>query len=168
MANDAMETTSASNVIDFDDLEEKDDYHTDMLAAHPDTARILSELDRRSSVRRMAVPTKDSDVRMKLREAAEPVSLFGERPEDRRDRLRALWARMREEKGEDAAGAEGEEEAESSDDSGIDDEEKEEEFYTEGTEELQQARRGIADYSLARYVSLFFFASLLLPCFHHL
>jgi U4/U6 small nuclear ribonucleoprotein PRP4 len=145
MANDMTDTT---NTVDFDDLEAKDDYDLINASAHPDTARILSELDRRSSARRMAVPTKDSEVRMRLREIAEPMTLFGERPEDRRDRLRFLWSKIREEKGEAMEGDE-EDEGESSD-SGIEDGEKEEEFYTEGTEELSEARRNIADYSLAR------------------
>jgi U4/U6 small nuclear ribonucleoprotein PRP4 len=145
MANDMTDTT---NTVDFDDLEAKDDYDLINASAHPDTARILSELDRRSSARRMAVPTKDSEVRMRLREIAEPMTLFGERPEDRRDRLRFLWSKIREEKGEAMEGDE-EDEGESSD-SGIEDGEKEEEFYTEGAEELSEARRNIADYSLAR------------------
>ena len=145
MANDMTDTT---NTVDFNDLEAKDDYDLINSSAHPDTARILSELDRRSSARRMAVPTKDSEVRIRLREIAEPMTVFGERPEDRRDRLRFLWSKIREEKGEAMEGDE-EDQGESSD-SGIDDGEKEEEFYTEGTEELSEARRNIADYSLAR------------------
>lgn len=145
MANDMAETSSSATV-DFNDLEAKEDYDLVNASAHPDTARILSELDRRSSARRMAVPTKDADVRMRLREIAEPMTLFGERPEDRRDRLRFRWSKIREEKGE----AGGDEEEGESSDSGIEDGEKEEEFYTEGTEELSEARRSIADYSLAR------------------
>ena len=41
-------------------------------------------------------------------------------------------------------------ESDESSDSGIEDEEKEEEFYTEGTMELKQARRDIAEFSIER------------------
>ena len=73
--------------IDFDDLVDQNQDYTSA-EAHPETARILSELDRKVSARRIAVPTNDLDVRIRLREIGEPITLFGERPEDRRDRLR--------------------------------------------------------------------------------
>lgn len=157
MSNDLMDTS-----IDFNDLESREkEYDLAQSAAHPETARILSELDRRTSARRIAVPTKDSAVRHELRAVGEPVCLFGERPEDRRDRLRQVWSKLRELKGE-AGGVESES---GSEDSSDDDGDKEEEFYTEGTTALQVARRGIADYSLDRCVffpRLIHFQSLLL------
>lgn len=144
MAVEDMDTTA----IDFNDLQEGNAYNLDDAETHPQTAQILQELDRRTSARRIAVPTKDAEVRLRLREIDEPITLFGERPEDRRDRLRLLWSKMREAK--EGEGGKEASDGESSD-SGIEEGEKEEEFYTEGTEALSQCRRGIADYSLARY-----------------
>jgi U4/U6 small nuclear ribonucleoprotein PRP4 len=36
----------------------------------------------------LPIPTNDKEVRLRLREMGQPVCLFGERPEDRRERLR--------------------------------------------------------------------------------
>ena len=136
--------------IDFADLENRrDDLDLDSSAAHPETARLLSELDRRTSARRIALPTKEVDVKARLREIGEPITLFGERPEDRRDRLRFIIseskARKEDMEMDDGSDAE-------SEDSGIEDQEKEEEFYTEGSSRLKEARRDIAEYSLQRSV----------------
>jgi len=108
---------------------------------------ILNQFERKRRAAAIAVPTDDGRVRAKLREMGEPITLFGEGPGDRRDRLRALLtiqaeidAREDEERdiqmGEAAGGtAQGE---------------QEEEFYTEGLPELLEARRAIARYSLPR------------------
>lgn len=104
----------------------------------------------------MAVPTDDNRVRLRLREIGEPITLFGERPVDRRDRLRELLtdiaerqdaeagdmdeAMMDAEDMEAAAAAEEEEE----------EAEQQEEFYTEGTDALLEARRDMARFSLPR------------------
>lgn len=137
----------ASMDIDFDDLEHREMDIEDS-AAHPETARLLAELDRKQSARRIAVPTKDADVRLRLREMGQPITLFGERPEDRRDRLRYLWSQQRQRE-KDAKMQAGSEDEESSDEDS-EDEEKEEEFYTEGTLDLKAARRDIAEFSLPR------------------
>lgn len=138
--------------VDFDELEVRETDINDA-NAHPETTRLLAELDRKTSARKLAVPTRDVDVRMRLRELGEPVTLFGERPEDRRDRLRHLWSQIRQRE-KDAKAAKGSDEGSSdSDDSSDDDQEKEEEFYTEGTLDLKAARRDIAEYSLPRWVS---------------
>jgi hypothetical protein len=42
----------------------------------------------------MQLPTKDNDIKLKLRELGEPITLFGEQPKDRRNRLRELLSRM--------------------------------------------------------------------------
>ena len=42
----------------------------------------------------MVVPTDDKDVRSWLRKLGEPVTLFGERAMERRERLRALMAKL--------------------------------------------------------------------------
>ncbi|GAA5965141.1 hypothetical protein JCM8115_006677 [Rhodotorula mucilaginosa] len=134
----------ASMEIDFDNLESREiDLATS--ATHPETAKLLSELDRKKLARKIALPTNDGEVRARLREIDEPITLFGEGPADRRDRLRDLIARARLEKGE-AMDVE-EEQKESSE---SEEEEEEEEFYTEGSPALKQARREIAEYSLPR------------------
>ena len=93
----------------------------------------------------MAVPTDDTRVRSRLRELGEPITLFGEGPAERRDRLRNLLLDEQDADGgdEDAAAdviMQGAEEVV----------EQEEEFYTEGIPELLEARRHIARYSLPR------------------
>lgn len=136
--------------IDFDELESREVDINDA-NAHPETARLLAELDRKTSARRLAVPTKDADVRARLRELGEPMTLFGERPEDRRDRLRQLWSALRQ-KEKDAKAAKGSDDDSETDSDDSSPEEKEEEFYTEGTMDLKAARRHIAEYSLPRCV----------------
>ena len=49
----------------------------------------------------IGVPTDDGRVRAKLREMGEPMTLFGEGPADRRDRLRELMATQAEQAGAD-------------------------------------------------------------------
>lgn len=97
----------------------------------------------------MAVPTDDNRVRARLREIGEPITLFGERPVDRRDRLRELLTDLEEKQAAagmdvdmDEAMAEAEEEEEEA--------EQQEEFYTEGTNDLLEARKAIARFSLPR------------------
>ncbi|ORY92472.1 WD40-repeat-containing domain protein [Leucosporidium creatinivorum] len=139
----------ASEGIDFADLEHRE-MDIEESASHPETARLLAELDRKQSARRIAVPTKDADVRLRLREMGEPITLFGERPEDRRDRLRYLWSQQRQKEKDAKMQVGSDEEEESSSGSEDEDEEKEEEFYTEGTLDLKAARKDIAEFSLPR------------------
>ncbi|CAK9175265.1 unnamed protein product [Ilex paraguariensis] len=100
----------------------------------------------------LAVPTNDMAVRARLRRLGEPITLFGEREMERRDRLRMLMAKldaegqlemlMKAHEEEEAAGplaqAEGTEE------------EIQYPFYTEGSEALLEARKEIAKYSIVR------------------
>lgn len=139
----------ASMDVDFDDLEAREiDVATS--ATHPETAQLLSELDRKKLARKIALPTNDAEIRARLRELAEPITLFGEGPADRRDRLRDLIARARLDKGE---AMEVEEESEKS--GSEDEDEEDEEFYTEGSAALKQARREMAEYSIPRSVLAF-------------
>lgn len=93
-----------------------------------------------------AVPTKDEDVRAKLRTLGEPITLFGERAGDRRDRLRELISLIKE--NERAKGIEigSDEGSESGSDSSESD--KEEEYYTEGGQTLLQHRQLLAHLAL--------------------
>ena len=144
--------------IDFDSLESREvDLATS--SAHPETSKILSDLDRKKLARKIALPTNDNEVRTRLRELDQPITLFGEGPADRRDRLRDLIAKARMEKmggfdGRDGMMVEGgSDQEDDSEDSGDDEGgegDKDEEFYTEGTAALKKARRQIAEYSLPR------------------
>lgn len=100
----------------------------------------------------MAVPTDDNRVRLRLREIGEPITLFGERPVDRRDRLRELLTDIAER--QDAAAGDTDEammDAEDMEAAAEDEEaEQQEEFYTEGTDALLEARRDMARFSLPR------------------
>lgn len=108
---------------------------------------IINQFQRKRRAAAIAVPTDDGRVRARLREMGEPITLFGEGPGDRRDRLRELLTVQ----------AEGEAEEDLEGDiqmgEGIDGAaqgEQEEEFYTEGMSELLEARKAIARYSLPR------------------
>lgn len=107
---------------------------------------VLAQFDRKRRAAQLAVPTDDGRVRARLRELGEPITLFGEGPGDRRDRLRELLSSQLEAEGGGDV---------SMGDAAITpqeptEEEQEEEFYTEGSQELLEARRSIAKYSLPR------------------
>lgn len=148
--------------IDFDSLESREiDLATS--SAHPETSKILSELDRKKLARKIALPTNDGEVRARLRQLDQPVTLFGEGPADRRDRLREYLARIRMEqqagdandRDQDSRASDDDESASDGDDDDADaKDDEDEEFYTEGTAHLKKARRDIADYSLPRSVCL--------------
>ncbi|MBW0487693.1 hypothetical protein O181_027408 [Austropuccinia psidii MF-1] len=138
--------------IDFDDLTTKqidpnDPSHSRAQAEH---AALLTSLDRATRSRKLAVPTNEVAIRVRLRELGEPMTLFGERPEDRRDRLRYVLSQIAEAKGwelEKEPGMGQDDGAGDEDNEKFDDED--EEFYTEGSEALLIARRSIAEFSLA-------------------
>ncbi|KAL1943065.1 hypothetical protein VTO73DRAFT_4736 [Trametes versicolor] len=104
---------------------------------------ILDELERKKKARTLAVPTDDNKVKARLREIGEPITLFGERPPDRRDRLIYVLSQINAARGEDGMQVDEESSDESSD-------EEEEEFYSPGSLELLEARRLLAEYSLPR------------------
>ncbi|GBG67594.1 hypothetical protein CBR_g723 [Chara braunii] len=119
-------------------------------AAKERQEKLLREFEIKRRARALAVPTNDNAVRQRLRALGEPMTLFGEREMERRDRLRQLMARL------DAQGElekllraqEGAEE----DKEEVEDEEapKAELFFTEGSAELRRARGNIAEFSLRR------------------
>ncbi|KAI4130004.1 MAG: hypothetical protein LQ347_003536 [Umbilicaria vellea] len=109
---------------------------------------ILSQFSRRRRAAAIAVPTDDGRVRARLRELGEPITLFGEGPSDRRDRLRELLTSQAErDADEDGEGDVQMQEGGQGDGAHG---EHEEEFYTEGMQELLQARKAIARYSLPK------------------
>ncbi|KAI0073520.1 U4/U6 snRNP-specific spliceosomal protein [Panus rudis PR-1116 ss-1] len=104
---------------------------------------ILDELERKKKARNLAVPTDDNKVKARLREIGEPITLFGERAADRRDRLIYVLSQINAARGEDAMPVDEESSEEESED-------EVEEFYTAGSLELLEARRRIAEFSLPR------------------
>ena len=109
---------------------------------------ILSQFSRRRRAAAIAVPTDDGRVKTRLRELGEPITLFGEGPGDRRDRLRELLTEQAEQEGRGDGPGDTQMQDVGQDDGAQG--EQEEEFYTEGMQELLQARKAIARYSLPR------------------
>ncbi|KAK5663702.1 hypothetical protein OQA88_4133 [Cercophora sp. LCS_1] len=107
---------------------------------------LLSQFERRRLAATIAVPTDDGRVRAKLRELGEPITLFGEGPGDRRDRLRELLTEQVQNSGQDGADID----MKDVDEANAEAEEQEEEFYSRGGPELLQARIDIAQYSIPR------------------
>lgn len=103
---------------------------------------VLSDFARKRKAAALAVPTDDQRVRTELRARGEPITLFGERKEDRRDRLRGLMLKEQEGGDEDESMVDADETAEQDDEDG--------EFYIEGSQDLLAARQDIARYSLPR------------------
>jgi len=103
---------------------------------------VLAEFSRKRKAAAIAVPTDDGRIRARLREMGEPMTLFGERPEDRRDRLRKLMYTQQEEDGEDAQMGDADEE--------VDEGDENQEFYTTGPQGLAEMRQDIAKFSLPR------------------
>ena len=143
-------STSAAAAGDEDDDEVEYEVSDDHRAARERHERAVQELLQRRRAYAMAVPTNDSAVRARLRRLGEPITLFGEKEMERRDRLRALMVRLEADgqfdrllrAQEDDQGA-----------AAADDEDAEQiqyPFFTEGTKELLQARLDIAQYSLPR------------------
>nr|GAT43593.1 predicted protein [Mycena chlorophos] len=126
--------------MDFDSLVDDGSYISER--AKLENKVILDELERKKKARNIAVPTDDTRVKAKLREYGEPITLFGERAAERRERLIYVVSQITTARGEDAMAVD----SDSSDNS----EEEEEEFYSPGTMELLEARRRLAEYSLPR------------------
>eukprot|EP01097_Dermamoeba_algensis_P000518 TRINITY_DN1178_c0_g1_i1.p1 TRINITY_DN1178_c0_g1~~TRINITY_DN1178_c0_g1_i1.p1 ORF type:complete len:502 (-),score=108.84 TRINITY_DN1178_c0_g1_i1:180-1652(-) len=109
--------------------------------------KLLEQLEREKRARQIAVPTKDVQVKQKLRELGEPICLFGEEPPERRNRLREILAKMNltDSSSSFVASAVTTTQPVSSKD-----QDEIELFYTEGTPELRQARQKILKFSIPR------------------
>lgn len=117
--------------------------------------KAMQELMMKRRANALAVPTNDMAVRARLRRLGEPITLFGEREMERRDRLRSIMARldtegqlemlMRAHEEEEAAAAAAAEDTE--------EEMLQYPFYTEGSKALLDARIDMAKYSLVRAAS---------------
>lgn len=106
---------------------------------------IIGQFNRKRLAATMVVPTDDGRVRAKLREMGEPITLFGEGPADRRDRLRELLTIQAEMTGLENGDITMEDAADE-DEAG----ENEEEFYSPGGQALLEARTNLAKFSLPR------------------
>ncbi|XRB02936.1 U4/U6 small nuclear ribonucleoprotein Prp4 [Pycnococcus provasolii] len=127
------------------------------LALSADANRALEEQASRERAAAMrarlsstAVPAADADVRVALRSIGEPITLFGEGPAERRNRLRALVAEGAELTAtvatEDTMAVEPAEDDEAGEEVDV----GRETFYTEGTETLKRARIDLCEDSIAR------------------
>ncbi|CAD7962445.1 unnamed protein product [Amoebophrya sp. A25] len=85
--------------------------------------------------RTIQLPTQDPAVRTKLREYGVPITLFGEGPYERRERLKSIMT--------------GDKKIDSGKTARVDDDQQHEEFFTVGSEALKERRWEIARYSLA-------------------
>lgn len=114
--------------------------------------KAMQELMMKRRAAALAVPTNDMAVRARLRRLGEPITLFGEREMERRDRLRMLMAKLDSEgQLEKLMKAHEEEEAATTtvaEDAG--EEMLQYPFYTEGSRELMESRIDIAKYSILR------------------
>ncbi|KAF2253574.1 U4/U6 small nuclear ribonucleoprotein-like protein Prp4 [Trematosphaeria pertusa] len=111
-------------------------------AANERASDLLGQFERKRRAAQLIVPTADRDIKKRLRSLGEPITLFGEGPSERRDRLRALLADQAE-----AAGEDGDIQMQEAEEAPGD---EQEEFYTQGTQSLLEARRDMAKYSLPR------------------
>lgn len=113
--------------------------------------KAVQELLMKRRAAALAVPTNDNAVRARLRRLGEPITLFGEREMERRDRLRMLMAKLDSEgQLEKLMKAHEEEEAAATAAPLEPEEEIQYPFFTEGSQSLLEARRDIAKYSLAK------------------
>ncbi|KAF2468141.1 U4/U6 small nuclear ribonucleoprotein-like protein Prp4 [Lindgomyces ingoldianus] len=111
-------------------------------APNEKASELLSQFERKRRVAQLIVPTADRDVKARLRSIGEPITLFGEGPSERRDRLRELLALQAE-----AAGEDGDIQMQDADETAG---EEQEEFYSIGQPRLLEARRDLAKFSLPR------------------
>uniref|UniRef100_W5KH70 Pre-mRNA splicing tri-snRNP complex factor PRPF4 n=1 Tax=Astyanax mexicanus TaxID=7994 RepID=W5KH70_ASTMX len=107
-------------------------------------AEVLAEFERRKRARQITVSTDDAEVKACLRALGEPITLFGEGPAERRERLRNVLSVV----GPDALkkSKKDEEKAKHSQ------EDSQQTWYHEGPDTLKEARLWLAKYSLPRAV----------------
>lgn len=146
-----------ARTIALEDIPDDHDYvlPTTTTGIAPEKASaILSQLNRKRLAASIAVPTDDNRVRARLRELGEPMTLFGEGPAERRDRLRELLTTIQLQKGQDGSGlgvdVEMGDAPDDQDNDQQEDDEQDEEFYSRGGPALLEARMRIATFSLTR------------------
>lgn len=70
--------------------------------AQENHAQLLKRLEAEKRARNISVPTSIEDVIIYLRNLGQPITLFGERVADRRERLRDILSRLELEGGENS------------------------------------------------------------------
>eukprot|EP00939_MAST-03C_sp_MAST-3C-sp1_P000921 g921.t1 len=124
-------------------------------------AKLLQELEVKRRMHKVRVPTLEKDVKTKLREIGHPITLFGEKPEDRLKRLKLIVAAMEVEAEENGAvsdivssvlrstrrsdGDSNRVALESGEEAPV-----QKKFYTPASADLKEARRNIANFSFGR------------------
>ncbi|KAI8901232.1 hypothetical protein BC833DRAFT_617770 [Globomyces pollinis-pini] len=101
---------------------------------------LMEQFEKKKLSQTVIVPTDDQKVRNRLREIYEPMTLFGEGPAERRERLKNIIT-DRLLRGEDVDFEESSDEEE---------EVQTTEFFTYGIDELRTARKFILDYSIEK------------------
>ncbi|KAG9443429.1 hypothetical protein H6P81_014769 [Aristolochia fimbriata] len=101
----------------------------------------------------LAVPTNDAAVRTRLRRLGEPMTLFGEREMERRDRLRTIMVRLDAEGQLDKLLKAHEEDEAATEPTSEEEDGLQYPFYTEGSKSLREARINIANFSIKRAAS---------------
>ncbi|KYQ89358.1 WD40 repeat-containing protein [Tieghemostelium lacteum] len=105
--------------------------------------KLQDDMDKRRRAKQVILPTSDNLIKMKFRELGEPIILFGEKPENRRERLKSLLLDRNLVDGYPISERKKQEEKKQQ-------YQQEQDFLTVGTEELKQCRINIAKYSLER------------------
>lgn len=98
------------------------------------------QYDLERQARNITIPTNDNEIKSRLRELRQPITLFDEGVVERGERLKKAIAIFMNEEGRMPSFTRPNEEA--------DVVEKDEEFYIQGPEELKKARLEIAKYSI--------------------
>uniref|UniRef100_A0A673LR55 U4/U6 small nuclear ribonucleoprotein Prp4 n=1 Tax=Sinocyclocheilus rhinocerous TaxID=307959 RepID=A0A673LR55_9TELE len=106
-------------------------------------AEVLAEFERRKRARQITVSTDDVEVKACLRALGEPITLFGEGPAERRERLRNILSVV----GPDAL-----KKSKKEDEKAKRTHEYQQTWYHEGPSFLKEARVWLAKYSLPRAV----------------
>ncbi|KAK3267285.1 hypothetical protein CYMTET_24147 [Cymbomonas tetramitiformis] len=139
----AMPERQAQGNIQSHDDSERMELTAESQAAKDRHESLLKDFESRRRARALAVPTDDKEVRQRLRGLGEPMTLFGEREMERRERLRKLLAALdAEDGGELPVPEEAEVLTELPDEQEV--------FYTEGPSDLLRCRGAIAEFSLVR------------------
>ncbi|CAB1318693.1 unnamed protein product [Coregonus sp. 'balchen'] len=107
-------------------------------------SEVLADFERRKRARQITVSTDDAEVKACLRALGEPITLFGEGPAERRERLRNILSvvgpdALKKSKKDDERSKRSQEECQQT-------------WYHEGPTTLKEARLWLARYSLPRAV----------------
>lgn len=94
--NSALEAAVRAGNVNVSDTVEKEvlQLSESSRAAQEKHAQLLRRIEAEKRARNISVPTSVDEVILRLRQLNEPITLFGERPADRRERLREILSRL--------------------------------------------------------------------------